>query len=517
MFSKSIFSRLKFRIGTKLAISAGIGIALVCGMLANQILGNASVAVSSEAALNQRFITQDAIDMKASARGMMVGMRDLRLAQRPEDVQKATAYLNTRAESLVRFADAALKRVKSAENRERIEKIKGDTASYTGFAKGVADSKGELFALGAKINGNAWRAQYAVLTKSPEFAKSTRAREIEAALRDASDSFNDARTAGWRYAATTDAAQATRASGSADSAITQLGKLRGEVEDKTLGGFIDGLKQIVTDYKAVFARYVQVNEGIIAVVRDKALPTASEIGALSDRIVDVAKQYAERATAEAAATEATVERLGFVAGAFAIIVLIGSAVFGALSIAKPIRRIAEVLLVLANGNKQVEIPYVGRGDEVGDAANAANTFKDNLIRMEKMEAAQRETEARAAEQRRADMHRIADEFQAAVGEIVNTVSSASTELEAAATSLSKTAEHTQHLSTTVAAASEEASTTCSRWRARPRNCHPPSMRSPGGSRNRAKLPARPCSKPKKPMPASTNCRRPPAASATWSI
>ena len=58
----SILSKLKFRIGTKLAISAGIGIALVCGMLANQILGNASVGASNEVALNQRLITQDAIE-----------------------------------------------------------------------------------------------------------------------------------------------------------------------------------------------------------------------------------------------------------------------------------------------------------------------------------------------------------------------------------------------------------------------------------------------------------------------
>ncbi|WP_022720752.1 methyl-accepting chemotaxis protein, partial [Rhodopseudomonas sp. B29] len=46
----------------------------------------------------------------------------------------------------------------------------------------------------------------------------------------------------------------------------------------------------------------------------------------------------------------------------------------------------------------------------------------------------------------------------AVGEIVNTVSSASTELEASASTLTTSAERAQHLSSTVAAASEEAST-----------------------------------------------------------
>ena len=78
-----------------------------------------------------------------------------------------------------------------------------------------------------------------------------------------------------------------------------------------------------------------------------------------------------------------------------ILVLIGSAVFSVLSIARPIRRIGGVLLELANGNKAVEIPYTERGDEVGDNARAAHTFKENLIRIEQMEAEQKDQEAAA--------------------------------------------------------------------------------------------------------------------------
>ena len=128
------------------------------------------------------------------------------------------------------------------------------------------------------------------------------------------------------------------------------------------------------------------------------------------------------------------------------------------SIAAPTRAIGVVLDELSKGNKMVDVPYADRGDEVGDNARAALTFKENLLRIEKMEAAQKETELQAAAQRKADMHRLADEFQAAVGGIVDTVSSASTELEAAANSLTSTAESTQTLSAAVAAASEEAST-----------------------------------------------------------
>jgi methyl-accepting chemotaxis protein len=56
------------------------------------------------------------------------------------------------------------------------------------------------------------------------------------------------------------------------------------------------------------------------------------------------------------------------------------------------------------------------------------------------------------------MIKLADDFEGAVGEIVDTVSSASTELEASANTLMATAVRSQELTTMVAAASEEAST-----------------------------------------------------------
>ncbi|WP_245429351.1 methyl-accepting chemotaxis protein, partial [Rhodoplanes elegans] len=75
----------------------------------------------------------------------------------------------------------------------------------------------------------------------------------------------------------------------------------------------------------------------------------------------------------------------------------------------------------------------------------------------RLEAEQHEAEARAAAQRKADMVRLADQFEQAVGGIIATVSSAATELEATATTLTRTADQTQQKSATVSAASEEAS------------------------------------------------------------
>jgi methyl-accepting chemotaxis protein len=108
---------------------------------------------------------------------------------------------------------------------------------------------------------------------------------------------------------------------------------------------------------------------------------------------------------------------------FISMLLIGAVMLGvcfwiARSVSKPISKIARVLNELASGNKLVEIPYTERGDEIGDNARAAKTFKENLLRVEIMEAEQKVNEARAAAEREAAMQKMANEFEAAVGGIV---------------------------------------------------------------------------------------------------
>jgi methyl-accepting chemotaxis protein len=196
----------------------------------------------------------------------------------------------------------------------------------------------------------------------------------------------------------------------------------------------------------------------VSILNERTIPAAREVDTRIDKLVGVANEFAARRQRELMAEMDRVATFALVIGALVMLMLIGSAVFSVLNIARPIRRIGELLLELANGNKAVEIPYVGRGDEVGDNARAAKTFKENLIRIEQMEAAQKDADAAADAARKADMVKLADEFEAAIGGIVNTVSTASSQLESAAGTLTATADGTQELSGLVAAASEETST-----------------------------------------------------------
>ena len=127
-------------------------------------------------------------------------------------------------------------------------------------------------------------------------------------------------------------------------------------------------------------------------------------------------------------------------------------------VSRPITAMTETMRRLAGGEMSAEIRGVDRKDEIGKMASAVLVFKDNALETERMRAEQQQAERIGAERRKQDMHRLADGFESAVGEIIETVSSASTELEASATTLTKTAERSQQVTIRVAAASEEAST-----------------------------------------------------------
>ncbi|MCK1737818.1 HAMP domain-containing protein [Bradyrhizobium sp. 138] len=197
-------------------------------------------------------------------------------------------------------------------------------------------------------------------------------------------------------------------------------------------------------------------------LRDTAMKSRAAAENLQAKIRAVADRLntrVEEKAREAREQYETTSRLLIVLAAIGVIVggVVGFAL-GQYGIAKPIRAIVGLLQELAAGNYSVEVRGGERKDEVGDVAKTAEVFKENGLAKIRMEAEQKEAEQRSAAQRRQDMLSLADQFEAAVGEVIETVSSASTELEASATTLTSTAEHAQQLATVVASASEEAST-----------------------------------------------------------
>jgi methyl-accepting chemotaxis protein len=203
-------------------------------------------------------------------------------------------------------------------------------------------------------------------------------------------------------------------------------------------------------------------EAHTAKLRDAAMKSRGSAEKLRAAIKGVADRINERVvslSAAAAEEYQTTSRLLMIFSALGVVLgMIAGYMIGQFGIVKPIGQLKAVMQTLAGNDLKVEIPSTDRHDEVGDMARTVEVFKKNGIEVERLKAEQQAAEKRAAEQRKADMFELADGFEAAVGEIVETVSSASTELEASAVTLTRTAEHAQEVTTMVAAASEEAST-----------------------------------------------------------
>jgi methyl-accepting chemotaxis protein len=222
---------------------------------------------------------------------------------------------------------------------------------------------------------------------------------------------------------------------------------------------LDQLATLVKSYAGVVSELAAAakdyGDTVEKVARSNKL--GEQINTLLDATTNALILAAEERKAQASAETARVSRIDLGIGLFVIAVLAGVAVFGALAISRPIHRIGEVLLQLAANNKDVAVPYLERRDEVGANARAAQTFKDKLIRIEQLETAERESARRAAEQRKADMHALAEAFETTVASVVRSVTSSSTELEAAAEALNATASATRDLSDKVLSASTQAS------------------------------------------------------------
>jgi len=192
---------------------------------------------------------------------------------------------------------------------------------------------------------------------------------------------------------------------------------------------------------------------------NRTVKVVNEAGTLMEATVSAVRKNMEAAKQDAVEAAARATWINMMMAIVVVISLVVSVIFSFFGIARPMTRLNGALSQMAAGNHHIQIPGADRGDEIGDLAKTVTVIRENAEQKARDEAeAKIKQEQVAAQQRKADMIKLANDFEGAVGEIVDTVSSASTELEASAGTLTATADRSQELTTMVAAASEEAST-----------------------------------------------------------
>src|SRR5437879_323184 len=172
--------------------------------------------------------------------------------------------------------------------------------------------------------------------------------------------------------------------------------------------------------------------------------------------IDLNNRGADKAAQDAADSYASaLMMLAVILGA-AVILGVGVSAYLVRDVSSLIASIVAPMQALGKGDLSASVPHQGEATEIGAMADTLQVFKQALIAKKAADgAAALDAEAKIERGRRVDG--ITRNFETVIGEIVQTVSSASTQLEASAGTLSATAKQSQTLTSTVASASGEAS------------------------------------------------------------
>ncbi|MCJ2129551.1 methyl-accepting chemotaxis protein [Methylobacterium sp. E-045] len=125
-------------------------------------------------------------------------------------------------------------------------------------------------------------------------------------------------------------------------------------------------------------------------------------------------------------------------------------------VTRPVRDLTNAMSILARGDLATDIPGLTRHDEMGEMARAVDVFRQNSLARVELEA--RQASEQSARQQRADrVDRLVRGFEERIGGAIGIVTSAATELDATARSMTSVADATSRQATASSAAAEQTS------------------------------------------------------------
>jgi methyl-accepting chemotaxis protein len=353
------------------------------------------------------------------------------------------------------FLDLAIRETRSEERRASYKEVQKDIAELKLKRLALGDAVKQLvvgrdllFTDGDKMAADVQK--FVDAAQKTEFSHLANALEAKVLL---------VRVANWRLLATRDPKGVATFKTNAGKAEQQISELENSSLPQDLAALLKPVRAGVARYSQAFEKAsTSLLLGDELYYNAVTPLTKSAVEKIENVRSGIEKAFENTTNETKDRINSTITMQEVVAGAAVLIGLL-IASFIARGIIGPLSGLTSAMKELAGGNFGVVLPGLDRKDEVGDMAQAVETFKVKAEEKARDEAEAKITQDQvAAKQRKADMIKLADDFEGAIGEIVETVSSASTELEASANTLTSTAERAQALTTMVAAASEEAST-----------------------------------------------------------
>lgn len=218
-----------------------------------------------------------------------------------------------------------------------------------------------------------------------------------------------------------------------------------------------------------YADYLQAAHQVVALVRqDKTTdavavirgPAAQAAQAITDSMEPLIAFAANKAASFIAGAQAQRDRTVYWNVALLVcIVLLSAGISTAAtrSITRPVAGLRDCMTALADGKQDTVVPGLERRDEIGAMAKAVEVFRHNTAEVQRLREAQEVEKRRGAQERQLALRKLADGFEAQVGSVVQAVTAAATQLQAASSQMASGASATSAQATTVASTSQEAS------------------------------------------------------------
>ncbi len=437
----------KFKVGTRIYFGFGIVLAMLAILAATTIYLSLD---SKHAAQEAASVTNNTIRVQNIERNFVGLRRNVFIFTQNGD-EKARTRIKELEAALNKDVADALAVTSHPERKELLTKAKELLGAYfSDFAKAEAarDEREKLVKEGTDVLG---RQGTELFQKLVDDALKSKDINLLDQIADASLSFSSARVAVLRFQGRLDAKEADGAKGFLETTVKTLSGLGGR------GGSGEARK-IVEAYAETFAKQAEVTLTYANLINGSMAKAANEINEF------IAKTKASQVVTLEENQKILMDDLSAAVLDSSIVSVLGIvlgllfAFMTAASIVSPVRGMTDVMNRLKSGERNVVVPSTGNSDEVGEMARAVEVFKENLIKVEQMQAEQERLKHQAEIDHRNTLIQMANNFEESVMGIVTAVSGSATELHSSAQSLAAMAEQTQRQATAVAAASDEAST-----------------------------------------------------------
>jgi hemerythrin-like metal-binding protein len=393
-----------------------------------------------------RQLDRDALDLRRFA-------REYALTGNDDDAKKTKQI----GESIRGQIGQALDFIKNPERHQRISDLSERFEAYMKNFDKVHQQRREQDDLIAKVMDPSGAQFYAQATALRDAATKAGEPKVMAAGGTLLEHGLLARLYANQMIGRRDASFGAKAKHEFDALNAALRDLDAMVKDGPVAVPLQDIKTLVPKYETAFDRVAvlaaanleivdKVNAGIAAkfsedatFIRDSGVEDEHKIEAETFSVIDSSRDLS------------------------VILALIGVGVGGIFAwviggaIARPVVGMTAAMRRLADGDTSVDIPAKGTRDEIGQMATAMDVFKENIIANERMKAEQEEQKCRSAEERKLALRKMADNFESQVGAVVQGVTSAAVQLQAASKQMASTASETSMQATTVASAAEQAS------------------------------------------------------------